>query len=193
MYCYKFCSTVFADPSGREARGKDWQKPCWGVFDWQAQGLQVLSANSGDFFTSRLTDFQVKTCNAILEKYRLMLRSVLKEGFRGGRAATVENLTEQFCQKVELSQLCDSIVSIPGPWSTHVVIFFYRAQKPAKTGRCQHSSKRGRGRSRRREARPTRGRRSPIGGSGPVAVGSQSCKKSLLYSDFLDMFALASQ
>ena len=31
-----------------------------------------------------------------------MLRSVLKEGFRGGREATVEQLTEQFCQKVSI-------------------------------------------------------------------------------------------
>merc|ERR1712215_68236 len=42
---------------------------------------------------------QVKTCNAILGKYRMMLRSVLKEGFRGGREATVDQLMEQFCQK----------------------------------------------------------------------------------------------
>ena len=34
-----------------------------------------------------------------------MLRSVLKEGFRGGREATVEQLTEQFCQKVALIHL----------------------------------------------------------------------------------------
>ena len=160
MYCYKFCSTVFADPSGREARGKDWQKPCWGVFDWQAQGLQVLSANSGDFFTSRLTDFQVKTCNAILEKYRLMLRSVLKEGFRGGRAATVENLTEQFCQKVELSQLCDSIVSIPGPWSTHVVIFFFTGHKSLqRQGGANTPAKKG-------EGEVEGGRQGRLGGEG---------------------------
>ena len=48
----------------------------------------------------RLTNFQVKTCLAILDKYQLMLRSVLKEGFRGGREATVEQLTDQFCRKV---------------------------------------------------------------------------------------------
>merc|ERR1719376_1690348 len=42
---------------------------------------------------------QVKTCLAILDKYQLMLRSVLKEGFRGGREATVDQMMEQFCQK----------------------------------------------------------------------------------------------
>jgi len=42
---------------------------------------------------------QVKTCEAILAKYRNMLRSVLKESFRGGREATVEQLTHAFCQQ----------------------------------------------------------------------------------------------
>ena len=81
MYCYKFCSTVFADPSGREARGKDWQKPCWGVFDWQAQGLQVLSANSGDFFTLRLTDFRWKHATPSWTNFDLCYEASWKKDF----------------------------------------------------------------------------------------------------------------
>ena len=42
---------------------------------------------------------QVKTCEAILAKYRNMLRSVLKESFRGGREASAEQLTQAFCQQ----------------------------------------------------------------------------------------------
>merc|ERR1719427_2651930 len=42
---------------------------------------------------------QVKTCTAILSKYRTKLRSVLREAFRGGKEASVEELTKDFCEK----------------------------------------------------------------------------------------------
>ena len=87
---------------GREAKDANRPKPRWSLHNGQAEGVQVLPTHPGDSSgSSRLTNSQVKTCLAILDKYQPMLRSVLKEGFRGGREATVEQLTEQFCQKVE--------------------------------------------------------------------------------------------
>jgi len=144
----------------------------------------------------RLTNFQVKTCKAILDKYQIMLRSVLKEGFRGGREATVEQLTEQFCQKVEFNTFLRAIQRASFSYmldhnskknSSFLCLpleIKSRAQKPARTGRCQHSSRRGRGRRRRRRrrARPGRGRRWPTGGSGQAAEGSQSCERSWICS-----------
>ena len=50
------------------------------------------------------TVLQVKTCSAILGKYTPMLRSVLKEGFRGGREASGEQLLESFCKQVKMLQ-----------------------------------------------------------------------------------------
>ena len=88
---------------GRETKDADRPKPGWCLHNRQAEGIQVLPPYPGDSpGGSRLSKFQVKTCLAILEKYQPMLRSVLKEGFRGGREATVEQLSEQFCQKVTL-------------------------------------------------------------------------------------------
>merc|ERR1711892_952410 len=40
---------------------------------------------------------QVKTCNAILGKYRMGLTNILREEYRGGRASSVETLTRLFC------------------------------------------------------------------------------------------------
>merc|ERR1712123_504914 len=40
---------------------------------------------------------QVKTCNAILGKYRMGLSNILREEYRGGRTSSVETLTRLFC------------------------------------------------------------------------------------------------
>merc|ERR1712089_67125 len=42
---------------------------------------------------------QVKTCTGILSQYKLVLTGILREGFRGGREAAVEELVTQFCEK----------------------------------------------------------------------------------------------
>merc|ERR1711892_1599998 len=40
---------------------------------------------------------QVKTCNAILGKYRMVLSNILREEYRVGRSSSVETLTKLFC------------------------------------------------------------------------------------------------
>ena len=46
---------------------------------------------------------QVKTCNAILGKYKVMLSNILREEYRGGRTSSVETLTRLFCTEVMMS------------------------------------------------------------------------------------------
>jgi len=40
---------------------------------------------------------QVKTCTAILAKYRMSLTNILREQYRGGKTSSVETLTNLFC------------------------------------------------------------------------------------------------
>merc|ERR1712013_299862 len=42
---------------------------------------------------------QVKTCNAILGKYKVMLSNILREEYRGGRTSSVGTLTRLFCSE----------------------------------------------------------------------------------------------
>ena len=84
-----------------------------------------------------------------------MLRSVLKEGFRGGRAATVENLTEQFCQKVELIQLFLSQAHDQPMWSS----FFTGHKSLQRQGGANTPAKEG-------EGEVEGGRQGRLGGEG---------------------------
>ena len=43
---------------------------------------------------------QLKTCSAILARYRNLLTSVLRDQYRGGRYPTLEHITELLCTKV---------------------------------------------------------------------------------------------
>ena len=193
MYCYKFCSTVFADRQGEKLEARI-DRSLAGVCSTDKLRAYKFSPPTQVTFLHRGWQiFRWKHATPSWKNIDLCYEASWKKDFVEEERPPWKTSQNSFAKRLNwvncVTRLFPSQAHDQPMWSS----FFYRAQKPAKTGRCQHSSKRGRGRSRRREARPTRGRRSPIGGSGPVAVGSQSCKKSLLYSDFLDMFALASQ
>merc|ERR1711872_1025703 len=69
----------------------------------QKLNTRIEKALSGVCSTDRLRAYkfspptQVKTCNGILGKYRMMLTNILREEYRGGKTSSVETLTRLFC------------------------------------------------------------------------------------------------
>ena len=92
--CFALVSEVVKDMSDNSAKQK----------------LQARIDQSLDnvCITDRLRSYkfspptQVKTCNAILDKYRILLTGILKTEFSGGKMSSVEAITERFCMKVKV-------------------------------------------------------------------------------------------
>ena len=72
----------------------------------QKLNTRIEKTLSGVCSTDRLRAYkfspptQVKTCNAILGKYTMVLSNILREEFRGGKTSTVETLNRLFCTEV---------------------------------------------------------------------------------------------
>ena len=72
----------------------------------QKLNTRIEKTLSGVCSTDRLRAYkfspptQVKTCNAILGKYTMVLSNILREEYRGGKTSTVETLTRLFCTEV---------------------------------------------------------------------------------------------
>ena len=77
----------------------------------QKLNTRIEKTLSGVCSTDRLRAYkfspptQVKTCNAILGKYTMVLSNILREEYRGGKTSTVDNLTRLFC--TEVTFVCD--------------------------------------------------------------------------------------
>ena len=77
----------------------------------QKLNTRIEKTLSGVCSTDRLRAYkfspptQVKTCNAILGKYTMVLSNILREEYRGGKTSTVENFTRLFC--TEVTFVCD--------------------------------------------------------------------------------------
>jgi len=88
--CFALVSELEKDMSGSAASGLNLK-------------TRIENSLSGVCSTERLRAYkfspptQVKTCSAILDAFPHLLRSVLREQFRGGRLSSVEDLTQLFC------------------------------------------------------------------------------------------------
>ena len=72
----------------------------------QTLKTRIETSLAGLCTTDRLRSYkfspptQVKSCNSILGRYRHMLSNILQDEFRGGKLATVDQVTERFCFQV---------------------------------------------------------------------------------------------
>ena len=98
--CFALVSEVEKDMSGSRLSGEKLQ-------------ARITTSLAGVCSTDRLRAYmfspptQVKTCTAILAKYKHLLVSVLREEYRGGKVSSVDKLTQLFCEEVNIDQTSD--------------------------------------------------------------------------------------
>ena len=118
----------------------------------QKLNTRIEKTLSGVCSTDRLRAYkfspptQVKTCSAILARYKLVLSNILREEYRGGRTSTVETLTSKFCTQVTFA--CDD--------DKNISYTLYRLQELVWVGRFLHCSRKGRGKRLRQRQKKRR-------------------------------------